>query len=453
MSKINPTPAEVQASLDAILGTYIDALPTPEAKATTLIKIGMIRTELAKYEPMLRDLDADTAEGVIQEWLAAGDGELKKMVWNSASGGTELTLAKIEEPTEGPMFELAKMVNAQPEGPARTMVVQHIGHYTADLRKIAQRIEGLTAEQQVEHLMHWVSSGDGTHQAMKKAVMDAEASMRTESGRSVGEKDVVEDTIGNASTHAGKLGGSDGAGTPDSGIRRSIPARSSGEGAGGAVPGRLAMPHQETGTSPNPGSGPNDTGDGGVTPTLNIKRKGTTGGMGSVRGADTGAEQHVDSAGANDKGGDGKKKKKWEMDKGQLFTGLMKFAPRAMALAISALEPDDQVVAADETAAHAADLMKWAADGGERLEKRDLDASITEWLTENPESLALKKWVAEALGTAEEIPLALAKAIMAWQPPKVAVQPLAKRTPKPLAFEVDSTPRFRLREPLPLHAA
>jgi hypothetical protein len=52
----------------------------------------------------------------------------------------------------------------------------------------------------------------------------------------------------------------------------------------------------------------------------------------------------------------------------------------------------------------------------ERSRQRAIDASVEEWLMEDVDQITLKKWVTEALATAEEIPLELARAIIEWEP-------------------------------------
>jgi hypothetical protein len=86
--------------------------------------------------------------------------------------------------------------------------------------------------------------------------------------------------------------------------------------------------------------------------------------------------------------------------------------------AILELDEADQDLTAGVAADHAADLLAWTSQVPEDgLAKRALDASVAEWLVENPEQIQLKKWVAEALTTAEEIPLELGQAIIEWEPP------------------------------------
>jgi len=70
-----------------------------------------------------------------------------------------------------------------------------------------------------------------------------------------------------------------------------------------------------------------------------------------------------------------------------------------------------------------ADLIVWSdgkfAGGGE-LAKAELDQNVQTWLGEDPDTVQLKQWTAEALASGEIIPLSLAKAIMAWKPPAQA---------------------------------
>jgi hypothetical protein len=152
-----------------------------------------------------------------------------------------------------------------------------------------------------------------------------------------------------------------------------------------------------------------------------ISRKGTTGGLGSVRGADGGEDaggidakgDHDDDDNAIDTRG---KKKKPAMDKnGELAVELVKIAPQPMVAALAELSQADQVEVCQLAAQDAADLMAWSAQTGEQLAKAELDSAVADWLAMDPDTIQLKKWVAEALATAEEIPIGLAKAIMAYE--------------------------------------
>jgi hypothetical protein len=439
----NPTPEEIQASLNQELVKYVDARPTPEGKAEALIKIGAYRQDLNKYLPMLENADEDLANEVIGTWLDEGDAELKKMVFNAQAGSEEIALAKVAPPP-APEAELAKMVDDAPEGAPRMALLQKMGVYTSQLRELWDRTDALQVAEaeRGEMIKTWVEGGDRSHEAMKKALVSAEGEMRRRaSTEGVNHKDVVSFTAGNASTNADKLGGSGGSSTPDSGIRRSIPSPSSGDGAGKQMPGDTKMPDQNDGESPDPGSGPNDTGGGEVRPTTILRRKATTGGLGSVAGAESDGkamETQQDQV-------KNKKKKKAlaeAAEKGEdLAVALVKIAPEAMLDALEKLDEDEQIEVCEEAAHHAADLMAWSLQAGERLEKRALDAAVIDWLTEDPDPAAvqLKKFVAEALATAEEIPMDLGKAIMAWEPQAV---PMAK---------VKS--QIRVRQPHPMPAA
>ena len=87
MTKSNPTPAEVQASLDDTLAKYVDGLRTPEMKASALIKIGAYQADLTKYAPMLQAADDEEfTQSVLGAWIEEGDSELKKMVLNCECG-------------------------------------------------------------------------------------------------------------------------------------------------------------------------------------------------------------------------------------------------------------------------------------------------------------------------------------------------------------------------------
>jgi hypothetical protein len=408
MTTNNPKPEEVQAGLDAALLKFYNAQPTPEKKAELLIKIGSYQVDLAKYGPMLADADEAMAHGILDEWIASGDGELKKALINQAQGAEEFPLLKFVPPEEGPEFELAKMYQAATSPAGQAAVLQKIGVYGQQVQTILDRAEALgVAQADIDTaVQNWVNAGDGSHLAMKKAVA-ADAQARATARASVGENEAVKTKIGNAPSHVGSQMGNP--------ADRTYVPRSTGEGSGPREAGRIAAPGQDNGESPTPGSG---TPEGQVNPSIKIRRKGTTGNMGSVAGGDA-----ADGGGTSDAGSDGtlkgKKKKKAEMDKtGDLATELVKFLPDAMIGELAKLSPENQVEVCQQAAGQAADLMAWSIQQDpDKMEKAALSEAVTSWLQAEPDTLAMKKWVAEALATAEEIPLSLAKTIMEWEPP------------------------------------
>lgn len=421
----NPTLEEVQASLDATLAKFVDDQKTPERRAEMLIKIASYRTDLAKYAPVLIDADDDLVEQILGGWLDAGDGELKKALWNQAAGSVEIPLAKAAPASA--LEALAKMVDAVDEGPRRMNYMQKIGFYSNQFDRILQAEDpGQAGKIQTAALTKaWIEDGDGSHAELKKAIAAAAGEMQE-----LNKDHPAKEVVGNASTHAGsQMGGSETNAAPSK-VRTTIPSRSSEAGAGGRLDGQFAAPNQADGETPTPGSGPNDTGDGGVKPSVVIRRKGTTGGLGSVRGEVRGEGVSVSSQGKDGLTTDkddidpktGKARKKSITKSEDLVTDLIKIAPDAMIQALSNIPEEDQLAVCEEAATHAADLTAWHASTGDRLAKAELDSAITDWLGADPDPgvIQLKKWTAEALGTSEDIPIGLAKAIMAWEPPKAA---------------------------------
>lgn len=425
MASNNPKPEEILASLDTALLKFVDVCPTPEAKASVLIKIGSYQVELEKYAPMLEDADLETARATLAEWFDASDGELKKALVNRATGQEDFPLMKMALAEEGPEYELAKMLDDAQTNAIKMGLLQKIGYYNSQLAELVGRGELMKIDpaEVDKAIAAWVEDGDGTHKAMKKAIA-ASAKMRQIANTPVGENEAIDEKAGNAATHAGsKLHEQN---------DHTYAPRSSGEGSGPRKRGSIQGPGQASGESPTVSSGPNDTGDGGVTPTIRIRRKGTTGGLGSVAGADASgtndAGTHAFTTNSNDDkdGKDGKKKKKPAMDKGEeLSTELLKILPDDAIGLLAKYDAAGQVALCEAAAGDAADLMAWSAQQDPtKLQKNALDAAITDWLSAdlNPEAVSMKKWVAEALASAEEIPLALGKAIMAWEPPAAGLR-------------------------------
>lgn len=422
----NPQPDEIQAGLDAALAKFVNDQPTPEKQAGMMIKLGSYQVELMKYAPMLSDADEETATATLADWFEQGDAELKKALVNANLGTEDFSLAKAAPLQEGPDYELARMAEAVPDGAPRMALIQKMGVYKSQVRDIVTRgalmkIDPAMVDAAVND---WVEEGDGSHKALKKAVADVERVARAQANANVGENDVVDEKIGNGPTHAAsKLSGQN--------DRRYVP-RSTGEGAGPRVRGTKPAPNQEDADSPTPDSGPTDDGGKAIRPAVTVRRKGTTGGLGSVAGERGGDQasvsENVDTQ--NDRGDidprRGAKKGARARDNGQsalkmegLAIELYKIASDEWRDALATLDPkqaaDVMMTAADD----AADLLAWTAqnDPANTLQKSALDAAVADWLGEDPDRFELKKFTAEALGSAGEIPLSLARAIMAYEPP------------------------------------
>jgi hypothetical protein len=422
----NPSPEEVQASLDTALARFIDQQPTPERKAEVLIKIGSYQFELSKYAPMLAEADPDIARETLEVWFAEGDRELKKALVNAGTGTEDFPLLK-SAPAEGPEVELARMVDAAETPERRAALLQKMTFYGTQLNEMLDRgallkIDPASIEAAIAD---WIASGDDhSHQPMKKALADAATEARRQAAMDVGENEAVKFKVGNASSAAAaQLSGQN---------DRTYVPRSTGAGAGARMSGAQPAPNQTGETGVAGSSGPNDTGDGGVKPAITIRRATTTGGVGSVAGAPDNVRMDTGNdiiSGGNGKSDDldpktGKPRKKpAKMDKtGDLGIELIKIAPQPMVEALSKMSPDAQVDLCELAAQNAADLMAWSTQQDPAtLQKSALDAAIRDWLQEDPSpaTVQLKKWVAEALASAEEIPLGLGKAIMAWDSPAV----------------------------------
>jgi hypothetical protein len=439
--------AETQQLLDGELAAFVDACTTPERKAEVLVKLGFYDVELKKQEALLANVDDELAQQAAEEWFAQGDEDLKRALWNSRAGSVEIPLRKVA-PVPEPELALAKMLEEQTSDSAKAHFLHKVSSYTTEMHNMITGLQG-QPDDRVEAVVHaWLTCDPGDMQ-LKKNILDAE--MPPSGKRMYGQgvqtqtSDPVTEYAGNASTHAGrKLGGSET--NSDGAIKRTIPKGPAGEGSGRRVGTARAMPHQEDGETPHPGSGTAgpDGGSANVQPETVIRRKGATGGLGSVAGAEhASGVPTVANDGTHKASQWGKGKKKVgksadqyddddeddaEAQKAEFVTGLLKIAPDEMIAAILELDEDDQEVAAGVAANHAADLLAWTDQLSENgLAKRDLDASVAEWLAEDPDQAQLKIWVAEALATAEEIPLELAKAIMDWTPqPRVSVRREAK---------------------------
>lgn len=414
-------PADVQAGLDGQLVTYLDTFTDPTRRAGALIKIGAYRQELAKYQPILEKADPAVAQEAIGEWIAAGDGELKKMIYNAAVGSEELPLAKADNQESGEQ-KLAKRVAGLDDDRARMQLVQHIATYTTDLTNLLTKAAqtGLPDAEIEPVIKAWVDAGSGSHKDLKAEIvaMDRETRLLTKkagaiygTGGAMKEADVVDDTAGNASSHVGAKIGAKGVSEP----HKSVPARSTSEGAGPRLRTMPASaPGSASGETPQPGSGPNNGGGGEVHVEQHVTRRGTTGGLGTVDPDDHAMTVENDDV-IDPK--TGKRRKKFEKG-ADLSVALVKIMPEAMITELAKCSPADQVEIMQIAAQHGADLMAWSTQQPiDQMQKAALSAAVADWLAADPDSIALKKWTAEALGSAEEIPLTLARAIMAWTPP------------------------------------
>lgn len=413
----NPKPEDVQASLDATLAKFVDDQPTSIKRAETLIKIGQYQVELTKYAPMLVDADPETALETLNEWFSYGDADLKKSLFNSMSGAEDLVMLK-SAPVEGAEHELARMLDAMTDNAGRMAMLQKMQVYGSQLHEMTARGELLKIDPEVIEaaVVEWIDDGeDGTHRELKKALADVDREARRQAMSSVGENELSDQKAGNAAAHvSSKLSGQN---------DRTYGSRSTGEGAGPNLRGALPARGTANGGEVTESSGPDDTGEGGVTPSVIIRRKGSTGGLGTVTPEEqigTTDETNDDVQGGEMDAKTGKKRKK-AMDKGgDLAVELVKIAPQAMIEALSGLDEGDQLEVCQQAAQDAADLMAWSMQTGETLQKSELDGAVADWLRADPDTVVLKKWVAEALASAEEIPLALGKAIMGWQEPTTA---------------------------------
>lgn len=424
MSDTTTSPEAMQLALETELAKMIDALATPELKASTLIKAGFFRDELRKMAPMMRDLDEEMQSEVMNEWFAGGDSDIKRLVFNVMAGTEEIPLTKRAEPGVGEAA-LAKMVEEAPDDQTRGHLLIKMGKYRTEAQAGLLAIADKPAEERDVLIKSWIETGGDSD--LKKNILDAEMTSDAKRiyGTGVQADQVVTQTAGNASSAVGRqLGGSET--NSDTRIARTIPRAPTGAGAGNRM-GNAVMPAGKGGESPNPGSGPNDGGGGEVRPTTLIRRTTTTGGLGNVAGGDTPDKTVKNGDGKTDP----KRKKAWkkgekdwdDAKKIELAQDLVKHAPEPMVAAMTELDEDTQVAVAQIASVHGADLIAFSGMiDPTKLAKRDLDTQIAAWLTADPNLLDLKKWVAEALMTAEEIPMDLGKAIMEWKPSVAARQ-------------------------------
>lgn len=433
------TPAQQQDAVDTELAKLLEACATPTLRAEMLIKAQFYDTELQKQAPLLANLDEELSAQVVEEWFSTGDRLLKRAVWNARAGSEEIPLQK-RAPDNVGETALAKLLDECVDPAARGRLLHKIGMTTTALDKIL-RAEGFTPERKEALVKQWLDVDPG-EAPLRKNILDAAMGRDGKAiyGSGVEAGQVVANAGGAASTGTSSAIGGSETGS-DQGIRRSIPRVPVGKLGTTDMPGQRGSR-----TATAPGGGKNDTGQGGVSPTL-VRRTVTTGGLGSTQGSDNrGTPMKTqedaktnDGTGANPRGAGRtvkpaetaarrqaakKGKDRWtSMDKQERGAELIKIAPDHLVESILAI-PDEaeQGLVCEVAGEFAADLATWSANSDpNKLQKAELDAAIAEWLGEDPDALPLKKFVAEALGTAEEIPLALAKAIMAWQP-KAAIR-------------------------------
>lgn len=412
------TPAEVQLRLDTELATLVNA--HPQGAVHALVKTNLYRGQLLKMTGAIADLTPEQQEARVAEWLDMEDVPLRRALWNSMAGAEEIpALAKRADPPKGEAA-LAKMLDETRDPSAKATMMQKIARYGREVQLGLRALQGQPADVVEKAVRDWIAGDTGQDSALRKNILDAAMNQEGHRiyGAGVQADGVVRQVIGNASAHAGsKLGGSED-GT-DGRIRASIPKAPKGEGAGSKPEGAEGtMPGGGKGESPNPGSGPNDGGGGETKPATLITRSGTTGGLGNSAGADS-ADKKVTEPGSD---GKGKKKKRGEKgwndaEKAELAGDLLKWAPARVVPELQAMGEDELAEGMELAADAGADLLKYYADTGSKLAKSALNSAIAEWMSEDLGMVKMKQWVAEALATAEEIPLELAKTIMAWQPP------------------------------------
>lgn len=401
-----PTPDQV--SLEQALNNFVTAAGSPERQTSVLIKIGMYRNDLAKVAPQLHDVDADTARETLEQWMREGDGEMKKALINVVSGEEDFPLLKMVI-SEGPEYELAKMLDDAPDARGKAALLQKIDIYQTQVHQIFNDGALMKSDPaQVEETLElWLKGDDGSHAALRKAVLSASRAARAHANAQVGENEAVDEKAGNAPSHVGsRLSGQN---------DRTYVPRPTGEGAGKRMRGSESgmAPGQAEEDCVDVGSGPTDEGGGELPVKTKIRRKGATGGLGSVSGEIRGHKAMVnDHGGFETDADDGYKGAHKSADLG---IELLAYYPDAAIDVLSKSDVNTRVALVDRGAQHAADLMAWHDARRDSLQKSEMDQAVSDWLTSDPNAVQLKQWVAEALATAEEIPLGLAKAIMAYE--------------------------------------
>lgn len=417
-----PTKEETRAAMDANLRKFVDDAVSPEDKAEVLIKIRTYSQEYEDQQPLLKNVDAALVEQVMNEWFGRGHAELKKAIINARTGELTQPLAKIAT-TPAPDEFLAKMLDNAPNDDARSLLLSKIGSLARQVVVGLETVDKEPADQHAAMFKRWIEA-DPPDAELRKNILNAEMNRRGKAlyGEGVETGKVVDRVIGNASSHASaKLGGSQGD-TP--GVAATVPHPSSSEGAGARASNPVMPTGSGGGESPNPGSGPTDTGEAGITPTTLIRRRGTTGGLGNSVGAQGNGSRVTEPDAAAKR----KKKAETEAKKAELVADLVKAAPEEMIDWLGGLSKQEQIAQCAIAGDHAADLIAWSGlIDPDTLQKSAMDAEVAAWLAEDPKTVNLKKWTAEALATGEVIPIELANSILAWEP-KVTVrvrQPLA----------------------------
>lgn len=418
------SPAEVQAEMETILAKLLDGEPSPEKKAEMVFKMTMYRGELMKMAPMLNGLDQDSSDEYVLDWLKEGDTLLKTGVFNALAGAEELPLAKAAPDLPADLVLVTLMQKqATPEMEGRFL--HKLASYREEFLAGMQSLVKATEAERADAIAGWIKGDDGSDTELRKAIAD---SVKAHAGAIYGDghapENPVKEVIGNASTHGGKQIG-DSSGSPDSGGKRLIPRAPAGEGAG-RNPDGGTLADGGTGETTDVGSGPNDkpVGGGDLKPGKRIKRKGATGGLGNSAGADSPSKPMSGDQDKNAGGG----KNDWDEKNEKMMKGLVEAAPQEWLDRLTPLPEADQVAEMVKAAGMGLDLVQWAEiSNPDKMQKSVLDESVVAWLTEDadPKQVELKKFVAEALATAEEIPLSLAKAIMEWQPARMRLRRLA----------------------------
>jgi len=218
-----------------------------------LVKIGFYRQELAKQAETLSAVDEGLVNEVIEAWFAEGDTLLKRAIWNAAVGSEEIPMAK-QDPVPEPEQALAKMVDDAPDDARKAHILHKIASYTREVHDMVAALDGQSKDRIEVVVKAWLEADSGDAE-LRKNILDAEMGRAGHRiyGEGVQSGDVVDQVMGNASTHVGKeMDGSEH--NADQSIKRTVPQRPTGEGAGKHERGNLAAPNQREGESPSIGS-------------------------------------------------------------------------------------------------------------------------------------------------------------------------------------------------------
>lgn len=335
---------------------------------------------------------------------------------------------------------LAKMLDAQTDPKARQHLLLKVNLYLADLRGAQQMVTELPeADREAElgkALERWYEAGDGE---LKKGVSSAWRALNRgyeQAGRVIGAK--VGARVGTPTFSKGKTdpledirsaaGGAKVGARVGAAVGRNVAPAAAGfaVGVGGAIGmnrfanGRVLTEkeHQQrrdaakarwaNGASKIPG-GDHNAGGGGLAD-----------GHAKVPGGHINAGGGGMAPGGKHQTGRVDQSNNHQPTKGMgkaeplatLAEELIKIAPDPMIDALSKLDDEGRVAMSLGAEQHAVDLMAFA-DQMAGLTKRHVDDAIGEWMAKG--DVDVKKWTAEALAGAGEIPLELGKAIMGWE--------------------------------------